>query len=166
MNWGAIKESRHLPLFGVFALAYLLLNKLGTSLDNPDTYFHLAMGKKWATGEWSITDPGHFSAYENGDWSPTQWLSQILFYELVGVGQGKLLLLFCGALLLVTLGYLYYSLSHWCNPWVALILTGATTYSLLPFAVARPMILSTLFGAFIVVALSRGWQKIPLRIGL
>ena len=46
-------------------------------LDNPDTWFHLRLGREFLGG-WSLRDPGSLSSFATTPWVPTQWSSEVV----------------------------------------------------------------------------------------
>ena len=55
----------------------LVLRVASLPLSNPDTWFHLSIGRA-LTGSWSLRDPGALSSFATADWVPTQWSVQML----------------------------------------------------------------------------------------
>lgn len=55
-----------------------LVRRAATPLSNPDTFFHLAFGRRFLD-EWSLRDPGSVTPLATESWLPTQWASQVAF---------------------------------------------------------------------------------------
>lgn len=145
----------YVPLLGLMFCLQMIGEKVGTTIANPDTFFHLAMGKRFASGEWSIVTPGHFSHYENGDWVATQWLSQLVFYGLETFGGVKLLGATLAIVAMGLVAFLYYQMSKLANHWVALGLIVLFLLGNSTFINARPMIFSLVFWSIMVFAMHK-----------
>lgn len=78
---------RVLPLAGLWIVLAACVDRIRVDAFS-DMWFHLRIGHEFLGG-WSIRDPGHLGAFDNADWTPTQWLPQIAMAgaeDVFGVG--------------------------------------------------------------------------------
>ena len=67
---------RVIPLVGIGVFMGLIVQRVQLPQAAGDIWFHLRIGHEFRDG-WSISDPGHLGGFDNAQWVPTQWASQI-----------------------------------------------------------------------------------------
>ncbi len=70
------------PFVGVLTTIALLAQRASRPLSNADTYFHLRFGHEFLDGDWSLRNPGSVTTFGTNDWTPTQWLPQVVMAQL------------------------------------------------------------------------------------
>lgn len=159
---------KFVPLALILGTFALLVRQLTAPLENPDTYFHLRLGREFLDG-WSAHDPGSVSRFATGDWLPTQWFGQVgyAFFEeqfgLTGVAwlSGAVVLAFALTLVLVARRHGSLLLASFLVPVVVIACWPALS--------GRPQVLSYIFTALVTAAWLDtrrtgrvGWWIIPL----
>src|SRR5919112_5647323 len=146
------------PVGLVVLLFAILLRHSALHLNNFDTWFHLTLGDRFRTGEWSLGDPGGLTAFATSDWVATQWSTQVLasFFEqwfgLPGVAW------FFGALYLAWLLSTYVTCRQFGRPLPAAIVTGMVLVGSALAISARPQIVSMILLNVVVYAWLRTWE--------
>src|SRR4051794_41054181 len=71
------------PIGLVVLLMAILLRYSALHLNNFDTWFHLTLGDRFRTGEWSLSHPGGLTSFATSGWVATQWSTEVLasFFE-------------------------------------------------------------------------------------
>jgi len=160
---------RLLPFALVTGVLALVVRSAAAPLSNYDTYFHLRLGHEFATGAWSVRDPGSVTGFATADWVPTQWLPQVVmartedWFGLAGVA-------WLAGLLFVTLAVTFYVVARRrADPLVVaplvILALGACTAGLS----MRPQVISYVLVAVTVSAWLRAlethrtpWFLVPL----
>src|SRR3954454_17657731 len=73
----------HAPVCLVVLLMAILLRYSALHLNNFDTWFHLTLGDRSRTGDWSLSNPGGLTSFATSGWVATQWSTEVLasFFE-------------------------------------------------------------------------------------
>jgi len=141
---------------------------LGTSTriyNDGDVSWHVAAGQ-WMIvhGRVPFTDPFSFSA-AGKPWVAHEWLSEVVMgaaYSLAGfAGLAALVVTALSAMMLI----LWLELSRWMRPLITGAVLMAVAVTIIPFLLARPMVLTWPFLAFWTVQMMRareGAQAPPL----
>src|SRR5919112_373712 len=146
------------PVGLVVLLFAILLRYSALHLNNFDTWFHLTLGDRFRTGEWSLGEPGGLTSFATSDWVATQWSTQVLasFFEqwfgLPGVAW------FFGALYLGWLLATYVTCRRFGRPLPAAIVTGMVLVGSALAISARPQIVSMILLNVVVYAWLRTWE--------
>lgn len=81
---------RVFPLVAVAVVLGAITRRIYADDPSLDMWFHLRIGQEFLAG-WSIKNPGHLGAYDSAEWTPTQWLPQMVmatvedFFGIAGV---------------------------------------------------------------------------------
>ena len=157
------------PVCLVVLLMAILLRYSAMHLNNFDTWFHLTLGDRFRTGEWSLSAPGALTRFASSDWVATQWSTEVLaslFEQWFGLaGVAWLFGTFYAVWVLAT-----YAMSRWFGrPLPSAIVTGMVVVGSAPAISARPQIISLLLLSVTVYAWLRTvqdgrvrWWLVPL----
>jgi hypothetical protein len=135
------------PVGLVVLLMAILLRYSALHLNNFDTWFHLTLGERFRTGEWSLSHPGGLTSFATSEWVATQWSTQVLasFFE-------------------QWLGYVVWLVGTYLNcrqfgrPLPAAIVTGMVLMGSALAISARPQIVSMILLNVVVYAWLRTWE--------
>src|SRR6266853_1675138 len=95
-------------------------------LLDPDTYWHIAVGKEiWETGQFPVSD-GRSHTFFGHPWIAKEWLSQIILYLVHRTGGWTLLISLAVFSLSLAASLLYLFLSARINNTLALIIALAS----------------------------------------
>jgi hypothetical protein len=140
----------------VLAGVYVDLARLASSpLHNTDTYFHLRFGHEFASGHWSLRDPGSVSSFATAQWVPTQWLSEVVmartqdWFGLAGVAW------LSGLLFLGLATALYWACRRHTEPIVAAVLAALALVACSTGLSMRPQMISYL----LVILTTSAWSR-------
>lgn len=124
---------------GVAAGCYLLLLALGGRLLNdPDTYWHIALGD-WIVAHAQVPHVDTFSATMAGaPWISSEWLSQVVFAQVFAYAGWTGVVVLGAAAIAAALGLLTHTLLEKLAVGPALILALAAFMLITPHLVARP----------------------------
>lgn len=65
--------------FGVFLLVMGWATRPGSApIRDPDAWWHLRMGHEFWSGEWKIWDTGPLSTFATQEWTPRDWIPQLV----------------------------------------------------------------------------------------
>ena len=157
------------PFGLVVLLMAILLRYCALHLNNFDTWFHLTLGERFRTGEWSLGHPGGLTSFATSPWVATQWSTEVLasFFE-KWFGLPGVAWLF-GALYLAWLLATYLNCRRFGRPLPASIVTGMVLLGSALALSARPQIVSLILLNVVVYAWLRTyedgrarWWLIPL----
>jgi hypothetical protein len=146
------------PVGLVVLLMAILLRYSALHLNNFDTWFHLTLGDRFRTGEWSLSHPGGLTSFATSGWVATQWSTEVLasFFE-QWFGLPGVAWLF-GALYLVWLLATYLNCRRVGRPLPASIVTGMVLVGSATAISARPQIVSLILLNVVVYAWLRTWE--------
>jgi hypothetical protein len=161
-------------LVGVLSMLTLLMlmiwltRRAARPLHNPDTWFHLRIGREF-WGDWSITDPGSLSSFATASWVPTQWSTQMLAAAMESrFGLPGVAWLF-GALSLALVVAVYLVCRSQGGTLPAALATGVVMIAAMPSLSARPQVVSLILFVVLVGAWLRAadggrppWLLIPM----
>ena len=153
LDWNTI-------VLAVFVLIIpFVLGSSATIFEDGDVSWHIAAGQ-WmiAHGQVPTTDPFSFSALGQ-KWVAHEWLGEVVMgaaYNLAGFTGLALLVVVSLSLLMLVLGL---ELSRWLRPGETAAILIAVTVVLIPFLLARPMVLAWPVLAFWSVALMRARER-------
>ena len=121
---------------------YLLLLTLGPQLLNdPDTYWHVAVGR-WIMSHGAVphSDPFSFSMH-GAHWVTFEWLSEIFYAAIYALSGWPGVVALASAAIALALGLLTHFLLRDLAPALALLLVAAALALLAPHLLARPHVL-------------------------
>lgn len=150
---------RFAPLLGLASGLFWIIRRTATDLINDDTYFHLRFGDGFLDG-WSLWDPGSPTALATRDWTPTQWLTQVVMAGLERSGGLMAVTLFYGVVLIGYFVVLYAVTRRVSPPIAASVVTLVALIASGPGLSGRPQVFS-----FILVALFTSSWLATLRDG-
>lgn len=136
-----------------------VLGSSATIFEDGDVSWHVAAGQ-WMIGHGQVpmTDPFSFSALGQ-KWIAHEWLGEAIMggaYTLAGfTGLALLVVLSLSALMLI----LWLELGRWVRAGETAAILAAVTVVLIPFLLARPMVLTWPVLAFWVLALMRARER-------
>jgi tetratricopeptide (TPR) repeat protein len=140
------------------ALVLLLLAVSFREEASPDTYFHLAVGRRIAA-EWRLPRTNEFLAFEQDHaFVAHEWLFQVVAWEVFRAGGAELLALAKTAIVVLAFVVLYIGIS----PGGRVSALGALLLSILlaePRFLARPEVVSLLGLALTIAVLERDRRK-------
>jgi hypothetical protein len=146
------------PVLLVVLLMALLLRYAALHLSNSDTWFHLTLGERFRTGDWSLRHPGGLTSFATSDWVATQWSTEVIasyfehWFGLPGVAW-----LF-GALYAAFLLGTYIGSREFGRPLPAAIVSGMVVFGSAPAISARPQIVSLIMLTVVTHAWLRTWR--------
>jgi hypothetical protein len=151
-----------LNLVVLFVFALVIPFALGTAdriFGDGDVSWHLAAGQ-WMISHGTVphTDPFSFSA-AGRPWVAHEWLSEVVMgaaYNLAGWGGIAALV---SASLFALMLVLWLEISRWLKPVVVAALLIAITVTMVPFLLARPMVLTWPLLAFWTVQLMHARER-------
>ena len=153
LDWNAI-------VLLIFALIVpFVLGSSATIFEDGDVSWHVAAGR-WmiAHGRVPMTDPFSYSAFGHR-WIAHEWLGEVIMgaaYNFAGfTGLAILIVLSLSALFLI----LGLELRRWLRAGETAAVLTAVTVVLIPFLLARPMVLTWPFLAFWIVALVHARER-------
>jgi hypothetical protein len=119
MPAGFLDYARRLSPAAVLLVAAALAFR---SLDDSDTWWHLASGR-WISANWRVptTDPFSHTVPDHA-WVNLQWLYDLVLYGLYRVGGSRLLVLAAVAAFTGATALLLRTLRHWVGPLAAAVL--------------------------------------------
>jgi hypothetical protein len=146
------------PICLVVLLLAIVLRYSALYLDNSDTWFHLALGQHFRTGEWSLRHPGGLTSFATSDWVATQWSTEVVasFFE-QWFGLAGVAWLF-GSLYAAWLLGTYIGLRQYGRPLTASIVAGMVVLGSAPAISARPQIVSLIMLTVVTHAWLRTWR--------
>jgi len=153
LDWNALV----LLVFGL--IVPFFLGSSATIFEDGDVSWHVAAGR-WMIEHLQVplTDPFSFSAYGQR-WIAHEWLGEVFMgaaYNLAGfTGLALLVVLAISALVLI----LWLEFSRRLRPAETAAMLAAVIVVLIPFLLARPMVLTWPFLAFWMVALVRARER-------
>ncbi|GAB3858633.1 hypothetical protein GCM10028801_18980 [Nocardioides maradonensis] len=137
-------------------------------LTNPDTYFHLRFGEKFA-GSWQPWHPGHLDRYSSAHWVPTQWLSELGMYGVQHAFGLAGVAVLSTMVITALLASWYASARRGSDPLPALLLTALALVVSSGSLSARPQVASLLLITWTAMAWRRAadsgrvpWLLVPL----
>ena len=138
----------HLPLrvpaaalVGTATFAFLLANG-NALLNDPDTQWHVAIGR-WIWAMQAVPRTDLFShTFEGAPWIAKEWLSQLLLYAAQISGGWLGVACLAAAALAGTVALVYAWLLRWTSPNVALGAAAVLLIVAAPHALARPHLLA------------------------
>jgi hypothetical protein len=140
------------PFAGVLTTIALLAQRASRPLGNADTYFHLRFGREFLDGDWSLRHPGSVTTFGTNDWTPTQWLPQVVmaqleeWFGLPGVAW------LAGFLHIGLFVALWFIARRYASPLVAAIVVALAMLTISPGLSMRPQVLSYLLVAVTAAA--------------
>lgn len=149
---------RGLPLMLFGGVVALLVRKAAARLGNTDTYFHLRFGQEFLDG-WSLRDPGSVSSTATADWTPTQWLPQVVMATtedrlgLAGVAW------LSGLLFLALAASLYWATRRVADPLAAVVVVIVALMASNSGLSMRPQVLSYVATVVTVAAWMRARDR-------
>src|SRR5882724_11722665 len=127
-----------MPWLVAVAVYLVLLPLGGRLLDDPDSYWHLVIGR-WIIANQSFPHTDIFSAtFAGHPWIAKEWLSQLVYAGAYGLGGWNAIALLAAATAAAALGLLAHALLEKFEPIPALGLTLAAFVLVAPHLVARP----------------------------
>jgi hypothetical protein len=151
------------PICLVVLLMAILLRYSALYLNNFDTWFHLTLGDRFRTGEWSLSHPGGLTSFATSPWVATQWSTEVLaslfehWFGLPGVAW-----LF-GAFYLALVLTVYVVCRKRSRPVPAAIVTAMVIFGSAPAISARPQVVSLVLLAVTVHAWLKTWDDQRIR---
>lgn len=151
----------------VYALVLAAGNRL---LHDPDTYWHLAVGR-WLLDHLAFPHADPFSwTYEGRPWIAMEWLAQVTFRVIFERGGWTALVLVSAAAIALTFVLLCRALTRTLEVPVALLLLVSAFFLAAPHFLVRPHVLSLPLMVAWVAALVRSaderrgppWRALPL----
>ncbi|CUR60121.1 membrane hypothetical protein [metagenome] len=142
---------RVVPLVGLAVVLGSIIRGQHVPGVGADAWFHLRFGEEFLGG-WSLRDPGHLGVYDNAEWLPTQWLSQVAMawvHDRAGIAGVMTL---AGVLALALTVGLYLACRLRAAPLPAVIATAVGMMAASPGLSARPQLVSYLFVTATVAA--------------
>ena len=140
------------PFVVVLTTMALLAQRASRPLGNADTYFHLRFGREFLDGDWSLRHPGSVTTFGTNDWTPTQWLPQVVmaqleeWFGLPGVAW------LAGLLHIGLLVTLWFIARRHASPLVAAVVVSLALLAVSPGLSMRPQVLSYLLIAVTTAA--------------
>ena len=148
----------YVPLVLMLLLMGVVLRFSALHLGNLDTWFHLTLGDRFRSGDWSLRHPGALTPFASSDWVATQWSTEVLSsYVESWLGLPGVAWMF-GALFLVFLITTYVICRHRASAGAAVAVTTMVVFASAPVLSARPQIISLIFLAVTVHAWLRTWR--------
>jgi hypothetical protein len=156
------------PFLLLGLLLTIVLRYSALDLDNQDTWFHLALGDRFADG-WSLREPGALSSFATSSWVPTQWSTELAASAMDSLfGLPGVAWLF-GMLMLAFVVTVYLLCRRAGTPLASAVVTGLVVFAAAPALSARPQIVSLLLVAVTVGAWLRSvddgkprWWLVPM----
>lgn len=120
------------------AICLLLLGVGARLLNDPDTFWHIAVGR-WIIGHgaWPSADPFSFTM-AGMHWIAKEWLSQLIFAEAFGLGGWTGVVVVAAAAIAIAFALLTYALLDELPPIPVLILVTGAFVLAAPHLLARP----------------------------
>ncbi|GAB3035312.1 hypothetical protein GCM10011376_19010 [Nocardioides flavus (ex Wang et al. 2016)] len=142
---------RVLPLVSVATVLVACVHRIHVDDPGSDMWFHLRIGREFLSG-WSVADPGHLGAFDNAEWTPTQWLPQMAMAAMNDAfGVGGVVWL-AGAVQVVLLLTIYVLCRREAAPLPAALTTALAFLALSIGLSPRPQVLSYLLVTVTVFA--------------
>jgi hypothetical protein len=128
--------------YAVAAAIYLVALAVGTNLLNdPDSYWHIVVGKWILTHGFPHTDPFSFT-FAGKPWIAKEWLSQIAYYGAWTLGGWSGMVVLGAASLGLAFGLLTAFLQEKFAPLTTLVMVAVAFMLVTPHASARPHLLA------------------------
>jgi hypothetical protein len=146
------------PAYLVVLLMAVVLRYSALRLDNLDTWFHLTLGDRFRSGEWSLSHPGSLTPFGTSEWVATQWSTQVAASLFEGwFGLPGVAWLF-GSFYLVLLLTVYVVCRRRARALPAAIVLAMVVFGTAPAISARPQVVSLILLAVTVHAWLETWH--------
>ncbi len=142
---------RVFPLAVLGAALILLIRIQRVPEMGSDAYLHLRLGNEFRSG-WSLSQPGHLSTFDTGQWYPSQWLSQVAMswtettFGLMGI------IWLAGAFTVMLPLFMYLACRRSTAPLPSAVAAVIGTCAAAPGLSARPQVISYLLVLLVTVA--------------
>lgn len=146
---------RDVPILVVLGALILLTRFASSPLSNSDTFFHLRFGHEFLVGNWSLSRPGSVTSFGTADWTPTQWLPQVVLAQLEAWFGLPGVAWLAGALFLSLGASLYLVARQWAGPLVSASLMVVALFAASAGLSMRPQVISYL----LVLVTTAAWLK-------
>jgi len=138
----AYRASRFLlvPLFGFFLLILVAFRASGALLGDPDTFWHLAVGRHiWQAG--AVPQFDEFSyTFEGQPWMAVEWLAQLNLFGAYSVGGWRGVVLLTAVTVALSYALLFLVLSRKMRLTIAIGIAATAYIFSMPHFLARPQI--------------------------